>query len=67
MEQAGTNPIFVTLLCILRCLVPLLILLGISYLLRKMGVIAEPPKPPPEQDDGNNHNTDNGNGGFAHA
>jgi len=30
----------------LRCLIPLMIMLGISYLLRKFGLVQEPPKPP---------------------
>ena len=48
---------------ILRCLVPLLVMLGISYLLKKLGFIATPPPAPP--DEANNEN--NGNGGLAHG
>ncbi len=33
------NPIFVGLLFILRCLVPLALLFGISYLLRRFGLV----------------------------
>lgn len=48
-----TNSVFVALLFILRCLVPLLILLGISYLLRRLGlVVVEDPEPPEEDDEG---------------
>ena len=40
------NPIYIALLFILRCLVPLLVLFGISYLLRRMGlVINDSPEP----------------------
>ncbi|HSQ17370.1 MAG TPA: hypothetical protein VLM83_06715 [Anaerolineales bacterium] len=46
MEDASSNPVFVALLCVARCLVPLLIMLGISYLLRKFGLIKAAPKPP---------------------
>ena len=46
MNETATNPVFVALLFILRCLVPLAILFGISYLLRKLGLVAEPPEPP---------------------
>ena len=46
------NPVFVVLLFILRCLVPVAILLGVSYLLRKLGLVAEPPEPPSGYDDG---------------
>jgi hypothetical protein len=42
MEHANPNPIFIGLLFILRCAVPLGVLLGISYLLRRLGLI-EPP------------------------
>ena len=48
MGDASANPVFVAFLCILRCLVPLLLLFGISYLLRRLGVIAKP-APPPEE------------------
>ena len=46
MNETTVNPIFVGLLFILRCLVPLAILFGISYLLRKLGLVAETPEPP---------------------
>lgn len=46
MSETTTNPVFVALLFILRCLVPLVILFGISYILRKLGLVAETPEPP---------------------
>lgn len=46
MQEATANPVWVALLCVARCLIPLLILLGISYLLKKFGFIAETPAPP---------------------
>ncbi len=56
MGEATSNPVFVALLCIARCLIPLLILFGISYLLRRFGVVAKPAPPPKEyqnnEDDG---------------
>jgi hypothetical protein len=45
MGDATANPVFVALLCIARCLIPLIILFGISYLLRRFGVIAKPAPP----------------------
>jgi hypothetical protein len=48
MGDASTNPIYVALLCIGRCLVPLIILFGISYLLRRFGIVAKP-APPTEE------------------
>lgn len=39
MNETAANPIFVALLFILRCLVPLAILFGISYLLRRFGLV----------------------------
>lgn len=48
MGEATANPIYVGLLCAVRCLVPLVILFGVSYLLRHFGVIAKP-APPPEE------------------
>lgn len=46
MSETSASPVFVALLFILRCLVPLAILFGISYLLRKLGLVAETPEPP---------------------
>jgi len=46
MGDLTTNPVYVAILCIGRCLVPLLLLFGISYLLRRLGVIAKPAPPP---------------------
>ncbi len=48
MGDATANPIYIALLCVARCLVPLVILFGISYLLRRFGVIAKPSAPPEE-------------------
>jgi hypothetical protein len=69
MEEPSANPFLVTLFFIARCLVPLLVMLGISYLLRRLGLIAEPPPPPPEYDNGDNdqNNANNGEGGLAHG
>jgi hypothetical protein len=44
-EQPGINPLIIMLLFMLRCALPLLILLGISALLRRLGLIPEPPTP----------------------
>ena len=49
MNEPSANPFFVVLLFILRCLVPLAILFGVSYLLRRMGLVAiEAPEPKEE-------------------
>jgi hypothetical protein len=48
MNETTTSPFFVALLFILRCLVPLALLFGVSYLLRKLGLVAETPEPPPD-------------------
>jgi len=67
MNEPGTNPLVVPLLFLLRCIVPLAILLGISYLLKKLGFIAEPPPPPAgyQDEDGNYLNDEKG--GAAHG
>ena len=46
MDRVSANPIFVALFFALRCLIPLLIMLGVSYLLRRFGLIAESPHEP---------------------
>jgi hypothetical protein len=56
MNDTSTSSFFVVLLFILRCLVPLAILFGISYLLRRMGLVAietpEPNEEPGEKSNG---------------
>ena len=56
MGDATANPIYIALLCIARCLVPMVLLFGVSYLLRHFGVVAKPAPPPDEfqknEDDG---------------
>ena len=44
------NPIYIALLFILRCLVPLFVLFGISYLLRRLGLVVID-SPEPENDE----------------
>ena len=52
MNETSTNSFFVVLLFILRCFIPLVILFGVSYLLRRMGLIAiEAPEPNEEPED----------------
>ncbi len=48
MGDATANPIYVALLCVARCLIPVVLLFAISYLLRKFGVVAKP-TPPTEE------------------
>lgn len=49
MNEPSANSFFVVLLFILRCLVPLAVLFGISYLLRRMGLVTiEAPEPKEE-------------------
>ena len=68
MDRVNLNPLFVIFLYILRCLVPLGLMLGVSYLLRHFGFIKEPPPPPSDwnDQDENNHNGAT-NGGLAHG
>jgi hypothetical protein len=49
MNEPSANSFYVVLLFILRCFIPLAILFGISYLLRRMGLVAiEKPEPSEE-------------------
>lgn len=66
MDKASANPLLVSLFFVVRCVVPLLIMLGISYLLKKFGLIAEPPAPPPEYQSENDTNN-NEEGGLVHG
>jgi hypothetical protein len=51
MGEVTANPIYVGLLCVARCLVPLVILFVVSYLLRRFGVVAKPTSPPEDYQD----------------
>jgi hypothetical protein len=52
MNETSGNPIFVVLLLFaFRCLIPLAILFGISYLLRRLGLVTESQPEPPEAPD----------------
>lgn len=64
MDEVDLNPIYVALLYVLRCLVPLGIMLGFSYLLRRFGLIKAPPPPPKDWNDDENGEA---KGGLAHG
>ncbi len=69
MDKAATS-FAVSLLFILRCLVPLVIMLGISYILKRLGFIKEPPSRPPNGgtgDDGKDNNDSNEEEGLLHG
>ena len=59
MNEPSANPVWVTLLCIARCVIPLIFLLGVSYVLKKLGLVKEPPQPP-QQDQNEANNTNEG-------
>lgn len=67
MQDGTEGPIFLieALLFVLRCLVPLLLMLGVSYLLKRLGLIAPPPPTPPEHTNGKNDQ--HKGGGVAHG
>jgi hypothetical protein len=60
MNEPSANPVIVALLFILRCLVPLGILFGVSYLLRKFGLVTidepEPQEDPRNDEDNSSKN-----------
>jgi hypothetical protein len=72
MQEGTETPTFLieAVLFVLRCVVPLLLMLGVSYLLKRLGLITPPPPPPPDRDNGDNgsggNNKTNG-GGVAHG
>ncbi|HEX7973431.1 MAG TPA: hypothetical protein VF498_03410 [Anaerolineales bacterium] len=57
------DPFIIALMFVARCLVPLLIMLGISYLLKRLGFIQEAPPPPKDQNRGNHENSITGGSG----
>lgn len=49
MNEPSTNPFVIALFFIGRCMIPVAVLIGISYLLRKLGlVVIETPVDPDE-------------------
>jgi hypothetical protein len=66
MDRPELNPLVIMLLYVLRCVVPLGIMLGISYLLRRFGLISKPPSPPADWENGHDENGNN-KGGLAHG
>jgi hypothetical protein len=67
MSEGTESPLVIALLFALRCIVPLLLMLGVSYLLKRLGLIAPPPPPPPNQNNGHNGNGNSNGGGVAHG
>jgi hypothetical protein len=68
MDKPDSNPLYIAFFFFLCCVVPLAVMLGISYLLRRLKLIAEPPPPPLGWDEeGQNHTQNSGEGGVAHG
>lgn len=69
MSETAESPLIIALLFALRCLVPLVLMLGVTYLLRRFGLISTPPPPPPDQDSGpaDGHSGHQNSGGAAHG
>jgi hypothetical protein len=61
LDESGANPVIVALLFVVRCLVPLALMLGVSFVLRKLGLIRVPP---PSNDD--DHSLPPTQGGQSH-
>ena len=67
MDRADANPFMIAFMFVLRCLVPLAVMLGISYILRRLKLVSEPPPPPPDWNNGGNGDNQNPpEGGLAH-
>ena len=63
MNEPSANPVWVALFCVARCVIPLILLLGVSYLVKKLGLVSEPPQPPQDSTESNNQSE----GGFVHG
>jgi hypothetical protein len=62
MQDSAANPVVVALLLLARCLVPVGILLGFSYLLRRLGLV-QGSAPPADKTD----NSKSSNDGIQHG
>jgi hypothetical protein len=69
MHNGSADPIIVFLMFVARCIVPLFLMLGVSYLLKRLGLIQEPPSAPePEEvDDTEKSSTDQTEGDLVHG
>lgn len=69
MQDSGANPFIVVIFFVARCLIPLMIMLGITYLLRKWGLIQDAPTPPKDWNGDNNpgNTTNHSQGDAAHG
>jgi hypothetical protein len=68
MSESAESPLVVAILFAARCLIPLIIMLGVSYLLKRLGLIADVPQPPKDENNGNgNGNRLKPGGGIAHG
>lgn len=65
MDDPNTNHLYVGLFFVLRCLLPLMLMLGISYILKKFGLIKDTPQRPSAEN--NPSDGDGDNGGLAHV
>ena len=62
MPDSNANPLIMGLLFIGRCLVPVVLMLGVSYLLRRWGLIQGP-----TQEGGGENEGDNAEEALAHG
>lgn len=61
MQDSAANPLILTLLFIARCLIPVGILLGLSYLLRRLGLVqGSPPADRGEKPDNSSNGLQHG-------
>ncbi len=65
MSTSDANPFIVVLLFLLRCLVPLLLMLGLSYLLRRLGFISEQERPESSEGSQANQSAETREGGHG--
>jgi hypothetical protein len=61
MQELQTNPIIIILMFVVRCAVPMAIMLGITYLLRRFGFIKGPATPPADWENNRKNNSEGGN------
>jgi len=67
MDSSAADPIIISLMFVARCAVPLLIMLGISYLLKRLGLIQESPPAPKNGDNNGENAADHSEGDILHG
>jgi hypothetical protein len=67
MDSSAADPIIISLMFVARCAVPLVIMLGLSYLLKRLGLIQDLPPAPKNGVNNGENSTNHSEGDIVHG